>query len=109
MEPSAPSALRRKRPAPRCAPAAATTLRPTRNDLHALADDARLPSAAVAKSLPAMAHRNLLGSACRPDWICGLLAVYLARTGKPHALSAMGGPDAVGTGLDGPSFYVAGV
>ena len=42
---------------------------------HALAADPRLPAAAVAQSLPALADRDLLGSARRPHHLRGFLAV----------------------------------
>jgi hypothetical protein len=66
-----------------CARAAATTPRRTRrrtsDDPHPVASLARLPAPPVAESLPALAHRDLLGIARRRDHLRAVLELRLAQ------------------------------
>src|SRR5579883_3488466 len=77
--------------------AAATTPLPTRrgrlktNDSgNALAAGGRLPAAAVAQSLFALAHGDLLGDACRRDHVRPVLEVRLDAAAGIAAVSALG-------------------
>src|ERR1035437_780692 len=81
-----------------CARAAATTLRPTprrrpSNDPHPVASLARLPAVPVAQSVPALAHRDLLGAARRRDHVRAVLEFRVAAAARTGALPPLGGAD----------------
>src|SRR3954447_11218239 len=61
-----------------------------------MASLARLPPDAVAQSLPALAHRDLLGPARGRNHFCTILEVYLDASPGAVALFAVGRPNAVG-------------
>jgi hypothetical protein len=53
--------------------------------------DARAPFGPVAKSIPALANRNLLWRQDAGDWIPGVLGIHVARAQKSMAISKMDG------------------
>src|ERR1019366_2127521 len=102
-EPSAPSiSPPRLRAIQPCARAAATTprrtRRPTSDDSHPVASLARLPPPPVAEALPALAHRDLLGSPRRRDHLRPVLELRLAAAARTPPLSPLGGADELGAG-----------
>src|ERR1039457_413983 len=97
-EPSiSPPRLRATQP---CARAAAITPRrtpkPTSDDSRPVASLARLPAPPVAESLPALAHRDLLGTARRRDYFRSVLEPRLAPAARTRTLSPLGGAHELG-------------
>src|ERR1035437_7220362 len=74
-------------------PDAKTNKRRISNDPHPVASLARLPALPVAESVPALAHRDLLGAARRRDHVRAVLEFRVAAAARTGALPPLGGAD----------------